>query len=126
MLGYAMNHLFAAGARDVFYTPIYMKKNRPAYMLTVICDNYKIEEMEEIIFSETTTIGIRKYPVYRTVMERRKATANTVFGKVELKVVERNGEVFRYPEYESVKAVAEWCNVPFKLVYQAACSGELE
>ena len=67
VLGYTMERLLAAGARDVCYAPIYMKKNRPAYMLHVLCDRRQIPAMEEIIFNETTTIGIRRYKVERTI-----------------------------------------------------------
>ncbi len=125
MLGYCMEKLFAAGARDVFYSPIYMKKNRPAYMLNVICDKTAIEELENVIFSETTTIGIRRYPVVRSVMSRRPAKVQTPYGEVTLKICERGGEVYRYPEYDSVKAVCEAAGVPFKTVYQAACTAQI-
>ena len=123
VLGYTLDKLLAAGARDVYYLPIYMKKNRPAYMLGVLCTKDLVEKMEEIIFSETTTIGIRKYPVERTILKRRAAKAATPYGAVELKICERNGEIYRYPEYESVKVVCEAAGVPFKVVYQAACEG---
>ena len=122
-MGYTLDKLLAAGARDVYYLPIYMKKNRPAYMLGVLCTKDLVAKMEEIIFSETTTIGIRKYPVERTILKRREAKAVTPYGEVELKICERNGEIYRYPEYESVKAVCEAAGVPFKVVYQAACEG---
>ena len=62
VLGYVMKKLFKAGAKDVHYAPIFMKKNRPAWELTVICREDKAEELEQIIFTETTTIGIREYP----------------------------------------------------------------
>ncbi|MGN0203015.1 MAG: nickel pincer cofactor biosynthesis protein LarC [Coprococcus sp.] len=125
VLGYTMDRLLAAGARDVYYLPIYMKKNRPAYMLGVLCTRDMIEKMEEIIFSETTTIGIRKYPVERTILKRRAAKAKTVYGAVELKICEKDGNIYRYPEYESVKEVCEAAGVPFKIVYQAACEADV-
>ena len=68
-LGYVMDRLFDAGARDVYYTPIYMKKNRPAYQINVICKEQDISGLEQIIFRETTTIGIRRVEMERTVLE---------------------------------------------------------
>ena len=125
VLGYTMERLLAAGARDVCYAPIYMKKNRPAYMLHVLCDRRQIPAMEEIIFNETTTIGIRRYKVERTILKRQEAKAKTAYGEVELKICEKNGIVYRYPEYESVKKLCEVAGVPFKVVYQAACEAEI-
>ena len=125
VLGYTMERLLAAGARDVCYAPIYMKKNRPAYMLHVLCDRRQIPAMEEIIFNETTTIGIRRYKVERTILKRHEAKAKTAYGEVELKICEKNGIVYRYPEYESVKKLCEAAGVPFKVVYQAACEAEI-
>lgn len=69
-LGYCMGKLLQAGARDVHYIPVYMKKNRPAYQLDVICEEEKRETLENIIFTETTTIGIRRCQMERTVMKR--------------------------------------------------------
>ena len=63
--------------------------------------------MEEIIFNETTTIGIRRYKVERTILKRHEAKAKTAYGEVELKICEKNGIVYRYPEYESVAALAK-------------------
>lgn len=81
--------------------------------------------MEEIIFNETTTIGIRRYKVERTILKRHEAKAKTAYGEVELKICEKNGIVYRYPEYESVKKLCEAAGVPFKVVYQAACEAEI-
>ena len=69
-LGYVLEQLFEAGARDVHYSPVYMKKNRPAYQLNVICSEEMLTKMEEIIFRETTTIGIRRMKMERTVLKR--------------------------------------------------------
>ena len=125
MLGYCMDKLLEAGARDVFYAPIYMKKNRPAYMLNVLCDKAAVEKLEAIIFNETTTIGIRRYPVERSIMSRRAETVTTPYGEVGVKVCKRGGKTWCYPEYDSVKAVCEAAGVPFKIVYQAACAAAL-
>ena len=80
---------------------------------------------KEIIFNETTTIGIRRYKVERTILKRHEAKAKTAYGEVELKICEKNGIVYRYPEYESVKKLCEVAGVPFKVVYQAACQAEI-
>ena len=80
---------------------------------------------KEIIFNETTTIGIRRYEVERTILKRHEAKAKTAYGEVELKICEKNGIVYRYPEYESVKKLCEAAGVPFKVVYQAACEAEI-
>ncbi len=121
IMGYAMERLLAAGARDAWYVPIYMKKNRPAYMLNVLCDEKMIAMMEDIIFTETTTIGVRRYPVERTVMMRAASSEQTSYGCVLVKVCQRQGKTYIYPEYESVKEVCVSAGVAFKTVYQAAC-----
>jgi uncharacterized protein (TIGR00299 family) protein len=125
VLGYTMEKLLAAGARDAWYTPIYMKKNRPAWMLGVLCTQDMIEKMEQIIFAETTTIGIRKYPVERSIMQRHPAKVLTAYGEVTLKICEKNGISYRYPEYDSVKEVCQMADVPFRAVYQAACEADV-
>ena len=106
-LGYVMEFLLEAGARDVHYTPVFMKKNRPAYQLNVICGPDDIGRMEEIIFRETTTIGIRRFEMERTVLSRQKMTASTEYGSIEIKVCKYNGAVYYYPEYDSVKAACK-------------------
>ncbi|MDD6212835.1 MAG: nickel pincer cofactor biosynthesis protein LarC [Clostridiales bacterium] len=107
-LGYVMELLFAAGARDVHYTPVYMKKNRPAYQLNVICSREKIEELEDIIFRETTTIGIRRMEMERTVMTREMVSKQTPWGEVKMKICRKGNIEKIYPEYESL---AEICRI---------------
>lgn len=121
VLGYAMDRLLEAGALDVSYSPIFMKKNRPGYLLTVLCKENLREVLEAIIFSETTTIGIRRSTLQRTLLKRDITTVQTPYGEVEVKVCTTpDGEKFYYPEFESVKALALKKNVPFKLVFNAA------
>ena len=120
MLGFVMELLFEAGAADVWYTPIYMKKNRPAYMLSVLCDSQRREQLEELIFANTTTIGIRRSPAERTVLERRKTTVDTKFGPVEVKLCTHKGNTYCYPEYESVKAVCQEMGQNYRRVYGEA------
>ncbi len=101
-LGYTMELLFEAGARDVHYMPVYMKKNRPAYELCVICAKEDVETMEQIIFANTTTIGIRRMAVERAVLPRSVKTFKTPFGDARVKVCTVQGALKYYPEYESV------------------------
>lgn len=117
MLGFAMEMLLEAGAADVWSTPIFMKKNRPACLFSVLCRKDMIQKMENVIFEHTTTIGIRRYSVARTVLERRKAVAETRFGKVEVKICSGNGKTYFYPEYESIRAICKAQQVDFQTVY---------
>lgn len=106
-LGYVMERLFEAGARDVNYTPVYMKKNRPAYQLNVICSRESVPELESIIFRETTTIGIRKMEMERVVLERSPETVQTSLGEAEVKVCTLpSGEKRCYPEYAAAERLA--------------------
>lgn len=117
-LGYTIDRLMQAGALDVHYSPVYMKKNRPAWELTVICKKSRMEELEDIIFKETTTIGIREFPsVMRSILHRNQRQVETPFGIAEVKEVALPGERRFYPEYESVKAIAEKNHLPFAEVY---------
>lgn len=128
VLGYVMERLFEAGARDVHYTPVFMKKNRPAWQLNVICREEDIEKLEQIIFRETTTIGIRRMKMERTVLRREERMVDTVFGQAQVKVCEARGVKRFYPEYESVARLARECQVPFSQVYQTVqkhCIDEL-
>lgn len=117
-LGYTIDRLMQAGALDVHYSPVYMKKNRPAWELTVICKKSRMEALEDIIFKETTTIGIREFPsVMRSILRRNQKQVETPFGIAEVKEVALPGERRFYPEYESVKAIAEKEHLPFAEVY---------
>lgn len=118
ILGYAMDELLKNGALDVFYSPIYMKKNRPAYRLEVICTHSKLEDLLEIIFKETTTIGARYYKVDRAELKREKIELDTKYGKVSCKkVTTPKGAVYVYPEYEEIKKIAKEKNIPLKELY---------
>lgn len=121
-LGLAMEKLLQAGAADVHFEPCFMKKNRPAYMLRVITKADKVAEMEDIILRHTSTIGIRRYPVERTCMEREIKTVATVYGEVAVKISRYKDIVRCQPEYESVKAVADKHSVSFRKVFDAAKS----
>lgn len=118
-LGLTMDKLFAAGAREVHYTPVYMKKNRPAYELIVICTEEKIRKMEEVIFRETTTIGVRRIPMERTVLKRRQQNIKTPFGEAEAKICTLpDGREVCYPEYESVQSLAAEAGLGFQETYR--------
>lgn len=118
VLGYTMERLMENGALDACYLPIYMKKNRPAYMLTVLCRSEDRERLEDIIFEETTTIGIRRALMQRTILQRRKSTEQTSLGDVAVKTMKKkNGEVPTL-EYESVAAIAREQHLPFREVYR--------
>ena len=119
VLGYVMKKLFKAGAKDVHYAPIFMKKNRPAWELTVICREDKVEEMEKIIFTETTTIGIREYPLMRSILNREEKEVETVYGKAAVKQVTFGDMTRAYPEYDTVKKLAKKNKVPFMDVFDA-------
>ena len=117
-LGYTMEKLLQAGALDVHYTPVYMKKNRPAWELTVICKADQMEALEDIIFHETTTIGIREFPsVMRSILHRQQVQVETPYGTAEVKQISFKDEVRYYPEYESVKQLAEENEMPFAQMY---------
>ncbi|MCQ2501674.1 MAG: LarC family nickel insertion protein, partial [Lachnospiraceae bacterium] len=120
MLGHVMNLLFEAGAKDVHYTPIYMKKNRPAVEITVICEPDKTDVMESILFRETTTIGIRRCLMERTVLERSFEECDTPWGKIRMKVcrIPGGGELRRYPEYEDARLAAEKARIPLVDIYR--------
>lgn len=111
--GYVMDRLFEAGARDVYFTPIYMKKNRPSYQLNVICKEQDIPKLEQIIFHETTTIGIRRVKMERTVLEREECIKNTSFGMLAVK---RCGDR-AYPEYESLVSVCRESGIAYQEAY---------
>lgn len=117
-LGYVLERLMEAGARDAHYTPVYMKKNRPAWELTVICDGDDQEKMKEIIFQETTTIGIREIPVHRTILPREEITVATPFGEAQVKCCAAGNAVRYYPEYETVRAIARAQGIPFMDAYR--------
>jgi len=117
-LGYCMEQLLKAGARDVNYMPVYMKKNRPAYQLNVICEEEKCKELEQIIFSETTTIGIRRIHCERSILERRSREIDTSLGKAMVKICELENEIRVYPEYDSVVQLCRQSGKSFQEVFR--------
>lgn len=117
-LGAVMEELFRAGARDVFYTPVYMKKNRPGYQLNVICGAEDVETLEQIIFRGTTTIGIRRSKWERTVLPRKIIEVETPFGMANVKKCLLGEQVRFYPEYESVLEISRREKKSYREIYQ--------
>ena len=124
-LGVAMEALFAAGARDCHFSPCFMKKNRPGWLVRVIADEALVPAMEEVLFRETTTIGVRRYAVRRATMRRETVRVAVDGGEVVAKKCMRGGVVRVYPEADSVKAVAAQTGRPFAEVFAEACTAAL-
>jgi uncharacterized protein (TIGR00299 family) protein len=121
VIGYCYERLLAAGALDVFSTPIYMKKNRPAVMLSVLGPLESLRALEDILFRETSTFGIRRYPVSRSKLERRPCTVQTTWGPIQGKLGWRDGQPPHFsPEYEDCARVARQFGVALREVYAQA------
>jgi uncharacterized protein (TIGR00299 family) protein len=121
VIGYCYDLLLGAGALDVFSTPIFMKKNRPGVLLSVIAPETTLPAVEEILFRETTTFGIRRYPVSRHKLQRQACTVETPWGSVQGKLgwLEGRPPVFS-PEYEDCARVARQHGVALREVYEQA------
>jgi pyridinium-3,5-bisthiocarboxylic acid mononucleotide nickel chelatase len=112
---YVVDRLFSAGARDVFLSPIQMKKNRPATLLRVIAEPAQRERLAKILFHETSTIGVRYYSVGRMILNRISETVKTRFGRVRVKVIEQpDGTRRAAPEYDDLKRIAAAKKIPLK------------
>jgi len=121
IVGYAAARLMDAGALDVYTTAIQMKKNRPAVMLSVICRADDVPRLEEIIFRETATLGIRRWPAGRHTLRREACRVETPWGPVAGKLAAGPGGAVRFsPEYEDCRQIAGERDVPLAEVYQAA------
>jgi uncharacterized protein (TIGR00299 family) protein len=118
---YVFERLFSAGALDAYSTHIQMKKTRPAYKLTVICEPKDLEKISSVIFSETTTIGIRFYETSRLKLERRTVKAKTKYGEVRVKISARPGKILTAtPEYDDCRRIARSKKVPLREVSDRA------
>jgi uncharacterized protein (TIGR00299 family) protein len=124
VIGYCFERLFAAGALDVFATPVQMKKNRPGVLLTVLAPAAASEAVEMVLFRETATFGVRRYLTQRSKLRREAATVQTPWGPIAGKRGWRDGgpEVFT-PEYEDCARVAREHNIPLREVYEAVRRG---
>ena len=119
--GYVRERLLDTGALDATLVPVYMKKDRPGFMISVLAKPEDREKLSELLFTETTTLGIRMYPVERRVLERRLDPVETIYGEVRIKVASKNGTVRNFaPEYEDCRRIALEKGVPFKEVWHQA------
>ncbi|MDD2972864.1 MAG: nickel pincer cofactor biosynthesis protein LarC [Lachnospiraceae bacterium] len=120
-LGYVMERLLEAGARDVNYMPVFMKKNRPAYQLNVICREEDVSKLEHLIFTETTTIGIRKIAMERSILNREIREITTAYGTAKVKVCSWNEDgqqkIKIYPEYDSVTELCRKTGKAFSEIF---------
>jgi len=121
LFGHLMERLFEAGALDVFYTPIMMKKSRPATLISVLAEPTLVDELSGILFRETTTLGIRLREVARRCLDREWQEVETEYGRVRVKMGRMGSEVITAaPEYEDCSRLAREQGVPAKAVYEAA------
>jgi uncharacterized protein (TIGR00299 family) protein len=121
LIGYCTTRLWDAGALDVYATAVQMKKNRPGVKLSVLCRASQVRSMEAILFEETTTLGVRRWPVSRNVLVRRKHRVETEWGPIEGMLGEvRRGALRFAPEFESCRRAAAEHGVPLRAVYEAA------
>jgi hypothetical protein len=121
ILGHFVEVAMAAGALDVFYTPIQMKKNRPGVLLTILCAETDVDKFSEMVLRETSAFGVRRTMAERRKLRREFANVKTRFGKVTVKLGKLNGQIVQAaPEFESCKKVAARAKVALKQVYEAA------
>jgi uncharacterized protein (TIGR00299 family) protein len=119
--GYFQEKALAAGAVDVFTTPVQMKKNRPGTLLTVLCQPADAQALMLLIFAETTTFGVRTYSAQRRVLPREFVKVTTSFGEVRVKLSRVNGRILHVsPEYDDCRKLAEEKNVPLQRVINEA------
>lgn len=118
-MGYTLQRLLEAGALDAHYAPVLMKKNRPAWELTVLCREEDRQRLETVIFAETTTIGIRCVRMQRDILPRRRGVVHTELGDVEVKLCQVGGSERCYVEYDSAAKIARAQGVPLQNVYMA-------
>lgn len=121
VFGYVMDRLFEQGALDAFGVPVQMKKNRPGTLLTVLCNSPDAERLTRLIFSETTTLGVRRRVEQRHCLNRTWKTVHTEWGDVRMKIASMNGSITNYaPEYEDCRRIATEREIPLKTVMEAA------
>ncbi|MGP2526356.1 nickel pincer cofactor biosynthesis protein LarC [Acidaminococcus sp. LBK-2] len=134
-LGHVLERLLAAGARDVQYAPVYMKKNRPGWLVTVLCKETKRRALEALLFAETTTIGIRRCQMERSILKRQDRIVETALGPVPVKEVQvpefspegrptGKSEIRLYPEYDGIAALCRSTGRSYQAIWQQVL-GEL-
>jgi pyridinium-3,5-bisthiocarboxylic acid mononucleotide nickel chelatase len=117
VLGFVMDKAFELGALDCWFTPIQMKKNRPATMISILCEPKNQRQLIELLYVETTTLGVRVREIERECLERKIVKVETQFGEIDVKIGLLNGrQVNAMPEYEQLKRIANEQNVPLKLL----------
>jgi uncharacterized protein (TIGR00299 family) protein len=125
--GYLMDKAFELGALDCYFTPVQMKKNRPAVLVSILCQTNQREAMQNLLFSETTTLGVRSYEVERRALERETVRVETPYGQIDVKVASINGRVVnQMPEYEQCRAAAERAGVALRVVEAEAVKALFE
>src|SRR5580658_7889302 len=126
VFGYVMDRLLEEGALDAFGMPVQMKKNRPGMLLTVLCRPADAGKLAQLIFTETTTLGVRRRDEMRQTLARRWESVGTPWGEVRIKIASMNGTVTNYaPEYEDCRRIAAEHHVPLKTVIQEAARAYL-
>jgi len=120
ILGHVMERAFELGALDCYFTSVQMKKNRPGILLSILCRAEQRPVLSELLFSETTTLGVRAYEVERRTLERRIVAVETQYGPIDVKVAQLNGHIVKaMPEYEQCRRAARNANVPLRVVAEA-------
>jgi pyridinium-3,5-bisthiocarboxylic acid mononucleotide nickel chelatase len=121
ILGAVQARLFKAGALDAFFTPIQMKKNRPGILLSVLCQPSDRKKIQEVLFTETSTFGVRYREIQRTTLDREIVHVQTAFGSIQIKIGRQDGKILQVsPEFESCNAAAERSQQPLKRIYELA------
>jgi pyridinium-3,5-bisthiocarboxylic acid mononucleotide nickel chelatase len=120
IVGHVMDRVFELGALDCYFTPVQMKKNRPGVLLSILCGKREKEAMMRLVFTETTTLGVRSYEVERRALERTIVSVETRYGPIDVKVAHLNGQVVNeMPEFEQCRRAAKDADVPLKVVEEA-------
>ena len=120
VLGHVMDRAFELGALDCYFTPVQMKKNRPGILLSILCEHSLKNQLTQLLFKETTTLGVRTYEVERRALERSVVSVETPYGPIDVKVARLNGQVVNeMPEFEQCRRAAKEAGVPLKRVEEA-------
>jgi uncharacterized protein (TIGR00299 family) protein len=122
VFGHVADRLWKAGVRDVYLTPIQMKKGRPGTILTALCEPSSVDRVKHLLFTETTTLGIRQSTMTRTILPRRSDKVSTPYGDIAVKIAEYNGQKRISPEYDDCSRLARDHKVPLIDIYKTALS----
>ena len=120
IIGHVMDRVFELGALDCYFTPVQMKKSRPGVLLSILCDKREKEAVMRLLFTETTTLGVRSYEVERRALERNMVSVETQYGPIDVKVAHLNGQIVNeMPEFEQCRRAAKSAGVPLRVVEEA-------